>query len=61
MGVQIQFYKNGGVRQKVTSIWLKISKQIANGWAIIATKGFRQRPNSYGFKGIKLIFMVPRP
>ena len=38
--------------QKVASIWLKIAEQEAYGLALIATRGFRGRQNSYGFRVI---------
>ena len=37
---------------KVASIWLKIANRVAYGQALIATRGFRARQNSYGFRAI---------
>ena len=42
----------GGGSKKVASIWLKIGQQVAYGYAIIASPGFRARQNSYGFRAI---------
>ena len=37
-------------RQKVSSIWLKIAKQVAYGWTIVATRGFCACQNLYSQK-----------
>ena len=38
--------------KKVASIWLKIAKQVAIGYAQIAMRRFRACQNSYGFRAI---------
>ena len=45
--------KKGKFNKKVSSIWLKIAMRVAYGQAVIATRDFCKRQNSYGFRAIR--------